>query len=200
MTNTPSSAVIRDIWMNGLGLCFATWVWVEMTRWGNSESVFFGVRTVKNFEETAEAHEIDSRYVREIVALTGTLILLYAALQWFFRPLLPSVRPYEFLSLEVLQAIGVRTAYWTARNRTLQFAAPVDAVRIADLASLASPSRTWNLLYWPSVFLPLVAAASCRSICGFTGLCFRTLSLFRSLRIHPRLHGHMELSSRMFGY
>jgi uncharacterized membrane protein len=161
MTQMPSSAVIPDIWMSGLGLCFAAWLWIQLTRWGNSESVFFGVRTVKKFEESAEAQKIDTRYLYEIVALTGAIILLniLILLLLYFRQLLPSVHPYDFWPLELLHALGVRIAYWRARNRTLPFAAAPDAVRTVDLASLTPPSRIWSLLYWPCVFLPLIAIA-----------------------------------------
>jgi uncharacterized membrane protein len=157
MTLGLPADIIHDIWMSGLSLCFAAWGWIVLTRWGNSESAFFGVRVDNKFEDGADAHQIDSRYIHEIIVLTGALILFSTFLLLFFRQLLPPVRPYHFWPLELLQACAVRFAYWRARNNTLPFAAPADTVRTADLASLNSPSLLWNALYWPSVFLPLIA-------------------------------------------
>ncbi|HEY4837803.1 MAG TPA: hypothetical protein VIH72_04305 [Candidatus Acidoferrales bacterium] len=150
------SDVIHDIWMNGLSLCFAAWGWIALTRWGNSESSFFGVRVDNKFEDSAEAQQIDSRYIHEIIILTGALIVFSTFLLLYFRQLLPPIRPYDFWPLELLQALAVRFAYWRARNHTLPFAALTDSVRTADLSSLNSPSLLWNLLYWPCVFLPLI--------------------------------------------
>jgi uncharacterized membrane protein len=159
MTQMPPPALMHDIWMSGLSLCLAAWGWILLTRWGNSESAFFGVRTVKKFEDSFEAQNIDSRYLHEIFAVTGVGILVSVLLRLYFRQLLPATRPYDFWPLGLLQALGVRIAYWRARNRTLPFAAPADAVRTADLVSLAAPSRMWNLFYWPSAYLPLLSLA-----------------------------------------
>lgn len=155
----PPSSVIRDIVVSGLSLCIAAWGWVLLTRWGNSESTFFGVRVDNKFEDGADAGEIDSRYLQEIIALTSVLVLFNTLLQLFFRQSSFSVRSYSFWPLELLQAFGVRVAYGRAHNQTLPFAAPEDSVRTADLASLTPPSRAWNIFYWPSVYLPLAALA-----------------------------------------
>jgi uncharacterized membrane protein len=156
----PPSAVIHDIWKNALSLCAAAWGWLLLTRWGNSESTFFGVRVDNKFEDGLEAQTIYSRYQLEVVALTAALILFSTLQQWFFQRQLPSPYVYEFLSFELLQAVGVRIAYWRARNQTLPFAAPANTVRIADIASLSPPSLVWNVLYWPSVYLPLIAVST----------------------------------------
>jgi hypothetical protein len=145
--------------MSALSLCAAAWGWIALTRWGNSESTFFSVRVGNKFEDSAEAQNVDSRYIHEIIILTGALILLNTFLLLFFRQLLPPIHPYDFWPLELLQAFGVRIAYWRARNHALPFAASANSVRIADLASLTTPSLLWNLLYWPGVCLPLVAVA-----------------------------------------
>jgi uncharacterized membrane protein len=153
----PPADVIHDIWMGGISLCFAAWGWIALTRWGNSESSFFGVRVDNKFEDSAEAQQIDSRYIHEIIILTGALIVLSTFLLLFFRQVLPPIHPYDFWPLGLLQAITVRIAYWNAHNRTLPFAAPAESVRTANLASLNSPPLVWSLFYWPCVFLPLIA-------------------------------------------
>jgi uncharacterized membrane protein len=153
----PPSDVVHDIWMGGLSLCAAAWGWIALTRWGNSESSFFGVRVDNKFEDSAEAQQIDSRYIHEIIILTGALILFTAFLLLYFRQLLPPIHPYDFWPLELLQACAVRVAYWRARNHTLPFAAPTESVQTADLASLDSPSLLWNVIYWPCVCLPVIA-------------------------------------------
>jgi uncharacterized membrane protein len=153
----PPSEVVHDIWMNGISLCFAAWGWIALTRWGNSESSFFGVRVDNKFEDSAEAGQINSRYIHEIIILTGALIALSIFLLLFLRQLLPPIHPYDFWPLGLLQAITVRIAFWNAHKRTLPFAAPAESVRTADFASLNFPPLVWSLFYWPCVFLPLIA-------------------------------------------
>jgi uncharacterized membrane protein len=160
MTLGASSAVIPDIWKNALSLCAAGWGWILLTQWGNSESAFFGVRVDNKFEDGPEAQEIFSRYLLEIITLTIALVFVSTLQQWLFQRQLPSTYIYEFLCLEVLQALGVRIAYWKARNRTLPFAAPVQTMQIADFASLNPPSLIWNLFYWPAVYLPLISISA----------------------------------------
>jgi uncharacterized membrane protein len=153
----PPAAVIPDIWKSALSLCAAAWGWILLTQWGNSESSFFGVRVDNKFEDGPEAGEIFSRFRREIIALTIALVIVSTLQQWLFQRQLPSTYIFEFSCLELFQALGVRIAYWKARNRTLPFAAPADTVQIADFASLNPPSLVWNIFYWPSVYLPLIA-------------------------------------------
>lgn len=160
MTLGFPSAAIHDIWRNALSLCAAAWGWLLLTRWGNSESAFFGVRVDNEFEDGPDAQEIYSRYRFEVIALTTTLIFLSTLQHWFFQRQPPSTYVCEFLCFELLQATGVRIAYWRARNQTLPFAAPADTVQMADIASLNPPSLIWNLLYWPSVYLPLIAIST----------------------------------------
>lgn len=153
----PPSDIVHDIWMSGLSLCFAAWGWIALTRWGNSESSFFGVRVDNKFEDSAEAQRIDTRYVHEIIILTGALVLFSTFLLLYFRQALPPIHPYDFWPLELLQAVTVRIAYWRAHGHTLPFAVPTESLRTADLASLNAPPLVWSLFYWPSVCLPLIA-------------------------------------------
>jgi uncharacterized membrane protein len=153
----PPSGIVYDIGMSGLSLCGAAWGWIALTRWGNSESSFFGVRVDNKFEDSADAQQIDTRYIYEIIILTGALIVFSTFLLLYFRQMLPPIHPYDFWPLELLQAVTVRVAYWRAHTRTLPFAAPTESVRTADLASLNTPPLIWSLFYWPSVFLPLIA-------------------------------------------
>ena len=81
----PPSDVVHDIWMSGLSLCAAAWGWITLTRWGNSESSFFGVRVDNKFEDSADRQQIDSRYIHEIIILTGTLIVFSTFLLLYFR-------------------------------------------------------------------------------------------------------------------
>ena len=133
-----------------------TVVWKWQSEWGQSSTVFFGVRVPEHFEKSFDAMPIRLRYEFTVKLIPVILVAAYAVLAY----LLPSVRvPANrtiLYSVAMIQAVAVRAAFWRARNQTLPFAAAAETTRSASLAELRTPNRTWRILYWLAVLAPLV--------------------------------------------
>ena len=139
-------------------LSIATLMWLWQSDWGQSAEVFFGVRVPKGFEDSLEAIPIRLGYDRTVKLIPIALFAVYALiLHWVPLPRVPDSRAALVLdAVLLLQAIGVRVAFWRARNETLPYAASAEAPHAASLSELNGPSRTWQILYWCAVLVPVV--------------------------------------------
>jgi uncharacterized membrane protein len=141
------------------GLAMATGYWMWQSDWGQSSTVYFGVRVPERFEDSLDALPMRVRYESTVKIIPFVLLAAYSLLAHF----VPSARVpgssvvlYGFL---FLQAAAVRVAFWRARNETLPFAAAAETTRAANLSELRSPSLTWRVLYWSAVAAPFVLTA-----------------------------------------
>ena len=142
----------------GFALSVATLMWLWQSDWGQSAEVFFGVRVPKGFEDSLEAIPIRMGYDRTVKLIPIALFAVYALiLYWAPLPRVPDPRAALILDVALLlQAIGVRVTYWRARNETLPYAASAEAPHAASFSELKGPSRTWQILYWCAVLVPVV--------------------------------------------
>ena len=150
----PSELV--SIGFMALFLTIATIAWMWQSEWGQSSTVFFGVRVPKNFDDSLDAMPIRIRYESTVKLISIILLIVYALVSY----LAPSHRvPTSHLVLYgflLVQAVAVRAAFWRARNETLPFAAMDETTTSANLSELRLPSLTWRVLYWSAVVAPLV--------------------------------------------
>ena len=154
--NPTHPGELGSIVFMAIGLVIATIGWMWQSEWGQSSTVFFGVRVPERFEDSLDAMPIRIRYESTVKLIPVILLAAYALLSH----LVPSLRVpasrvvlYGFL---FLQAVAVRVAFWRARNETLPFAAATEITRSASLSELRSPGWPMRVLYWSAVAAPLL--------------------------------------------